>query len=483
MSASRVKRIAGPSVALVALALVLMVIGLAIVGPTAAATKGGAAATEPTKVADVNRGVIVQFGNPIKIGAHERVQAVVAFGGDVTIAGTVTDTVVAFGGDVHVLPSATIGRSLSTDEPAIVALGGAVTVDEGARMYGSIESHENGFSSWGGVPQVLDDLNPRAWAGFSFLGWLVQTLIFLVHGLVAAALLPKQMQAVGRTVMRRPGASLGWGALTFFIIVPIVAVILIVTIIGILVVIPAIVIVPLFYFFASVAVASMIAQLLLTKGGRQEGLMLATAFGIVGTSIIAQIPVAGALAVLVMILFGTGAAVLATINWRRERRAVAAPVPPWPNGPAGGAYPPLPSDAPLSPAPAAPNAMPASNTASSLAGAASAPAPTAASEVPAAEPSGTSAPPLGAPTQALPAAAPPLVAPVAPQRIAAPPMMPPSAPTQVEPPAGDEPTQSAPAPVEPVTEVQAGEAVTNIVSEPSTSEPPENAQTEDRGPA
>jgi hypothetical protein len=51
--------------------------------------------------------------------------------------------------------------------------------------------------------------------------------------------------------------------------------------------------------------------------------------------------VAGALALLAMTLFGTGAAILAMVEWRRARAMTAAPVPA--GGPAGG---PAPAGAP-----------------------------------------------------------------------------------------------------------------------------------------
>ena len=63
------------------------------------------------------------------------------------------------------------------------------------------------------------------WSAFSpfasFAGWLVSTVIFLLFGLLAAALMPGQMRAVGRKVTSRPGASLGWGALNVIVIVPV----------------------------------------------------------------------------------------------------------------------------------------------------------------------------------------------------------------------------------------------------------------------
>ena len=57
-------------------------------------------------------------------------------------------------------------------------------------------------------------------------------------GLVAAALMPKQMRAVQRKLAQKTAASLGWGALTFFVIAPAVLVVLVISVVGLLLVVP-----------------------------------------------------------------------------------------------------------------------------------------------------------------------------------------------------------------------------------------------------
>jgi hypothetical protein len=329
MRTDSIRRVLIPSAALLLLAIALMLAGLGLTGAAQAAPT-----VKPSQAAVTiqTRDMIVEFGDPVDIAANERVEAVVSFGGDVTVAGTVTSTIVAFGGDVRLLPTASVGGGLTdSQDPSVFAMGGTITVEEGAQVNGTLERVSEG--DWS---QLLNIDVPRpdyTWGGFSFFGWLVQTAVFLVLGLVAAALLPKQMLAIGRTLAARPGGSLGWGALVFFIIVPAAAIVLAISIIGILVLIPALVVVPLFYFFAGLSVAAFIAQRLLSKG-RQGGLMLATAVGVVVTTIISQVPFGGALAVLALTLFGTGAAVLALLEWRKNRRTLRTPAPA--GGPAGG---------------------------------------------------------------------------------------------------------------------------------------------------
>src|SRR5665811_1493462 len=91
----------------------------------------------------------------------------------------------------------------------------------------------------------------RPWWGFTLMGWIVQTAFFLVLALVAAALMPRQLRAVQRSLRLKPAGSLGWGALIFFIVGPAVLVVLVISIVGLLVVVPYVLLVLLAYFFAT----------------------------------------------------------------------------------------------------------------------------------------------------------------------------------------------------------------------------------------
>src|SRR5450759_1343425 len=114
-----VMRILRPSVALATRALALIVLGLVLTGSaTAASTQPYPTATPLASSGEV-RGAIVQFGEDVTVPVGDRVEAVVAFGGDVTIDGAVKGPVVAFGGDV--LVRGTVGD-------AVVAFGGNVTL-------------------------------------------------------------------------------------------------------------------------------------------------------------------------------------------------------------------------------------------------------------------------------------------------------------------------------------------------------------------
>jgi hypothetical protein len=160
--------------------------------------------------------------------------------------------------------------------------------------------------------------------GLSFFGWLAQTAFFLVLALVAAALMPGQLRGVQAQLPRRPWASLGWGALVFFIVAPATLVVLVISIIGLLLVVPYAVFLLLALFFVTTAVAAFLAQKALTAFRGKESLMLAVTVGVVGTTVVSRIPVAGPLVLVVMMVMGTGAAVLGFAQHRRARREAEA---------------------------------------------------------------------------------------------------------------------------------------------------------------
>ncbi len=354
MRPDRVTRILAPSLALVALAALLVLLGLALAGPAHAGTKETAspkakAAASPAAKAKVSpsgepaivlqRGAEVQFGEDVYVPAGTTTPSVVAFGGDITVDGTVTDAVVAFGGDVRIRgtvgtstvvfggdvtvgPHAVLGSDLKKNDASLVLFGGELTQAPGAEIVGQTETFKGvdvgGAFGWAAKGFLL---NP---GGFSFIGWLLQTAFCLVLALVITALMPKQVRAVQHNVGRKPWASLGWGALVLFVVAPAVLLVLVISIIGLLLVLPYLLIVFLAYFIAATGAAAFLAQRVITGFGGKENLMLAVTVGVVGTTVVSQIPVAGPLLMLVLMVLGIGAAAIGAADWRRRRREAAA---------------------------------------------------------------------------------------------------------------------------------------------------------------
>jgi hypothetical protein len=360
-------------------ALVLAVLAVALVpGAIAAPSPSAAPTLQPAqdyRVVDKGRGVL-EFGNDVRIepgstidwvvlfggdvDVRGRVRGpVVAFGGDVVVSGVVTEEVVAFGGDVRLEETARVGTRLAEDEPGVVAFGGAVTTAAGAQVRGGIERVRGDEIGRAIGLGVSDTVTAPFRALFSFTGWLVLTLVLVVLGLVAAALLPHQLAAVQRHLTLRPWGSLGWGALTFFVLVPLAIVVLVISIVGILLLIPLAVVLPLAYFFAATAAVALVADRLVAgRVADRNRLLLAVTLGITGLMAITWIPVVGALVAGLATVMGTGAAVLAANEWRQRRKAAragalpsGAPMPPGGPVPPGAPIPPggQPGGAPLQP--------------------------------------------------------------------------------------------------------------------------------------
>ncbi|HEY5387186.1 MAG TPA: hypothetical protein VIL79_04710, partial [Thermoleophilia bacterium] len=146
MTTQRITRILRPAVALVALALALVALGLVLTNPAAAASPQPSLTPKALATSGGTRGAIVQFGADVTVPAGDRVEAVVAGGGDVTIDGTVTGSVVAFGGnvlvrgtvendivsfggDVRLAPTAVVGSTMSGQDKSLVLFGGTLTRD------------------------------------------------------------------------------------------------------------------------------------------------------------------------------------------------------------------------------------------------------------------------------------------------------------------------------------------------------------------
>ncbi len=340
MKHDRTLRILRPSLALLALAAALVLLGLAIAGPARAAASTPSPAATPAGAVVVQRDDVVRFGEDVLVPKGTQVPTAAAFGGDIRVEGTVTDAViafggdvivngtvggatVAFGGDVTVGPTAVVGRDLSPTEASLILFGGKLTRSPSATVTGEVQTFNavdwDKALGWAARSIFVNPL----W-GLSFWGWVVQTAFFLVLALVAAALMPRQLRGVHRHLGAKPWASLGWGALLFFIVGPAILVVLVISVIGLLLVVPYGLFVLLAYFFVTTGVASFLAQKVLTGFGGKENLMLAVTIGVLMTTVVSRIPVAGPLLVAGMMIFGAGAAALGVAEWRRTRREQAA---------------------------------------------------------------------------------------------------------------------------------------------------------------
>lgn len=301
---------------LLALLAVLVSLGiLALAAPVRAATGG----------AQQSVGNIVEVDQDVTVPSGTTADNVFVVGGSVTIAGTVRNVVAGIGADVRLLPSARVGTAGGAGDTSLVVVGGTLTSAPGATILGD--------TTYEPLSAVRDVFTSGFWepiatpfAGLSLIGWAGSTVLLVLLGLLVAAVLPRQTRASEERIGRHFWSSLGWGALTALVIVPLITLALVVTIIGILVAIPWMFAAVALFLFGYLAFGAFLGRSLLRLVGyRGDSLMLAVAVGVIASQLVRLIPYVGAPIVAVMWTIGGGGAIAAFFVWRRSRRAGAVP--------------------------------------------------------------------------------------------------------------------------------------------------------------
>lgn len=333
----------------------------------AESTLTNSAATDVAQQEPHSRGAVVAFGQTARSREGQSPEAVVAIGGsaeansnvreavvailgDANAKGDVGEAVVAIFGNAHaegkvrdavvaILGNVTLGSNAVVRDA--IAIGGTVTLAEGAKVHGTIQ--EIPFSI-PGLPNVQElplwirecvfKLRPLsfqvAWP------WAVAGVFFLVYALTALAF-PRPVAASLDEINRRPATTFFVGMLVKTILLPVLTLILFATGIGILV-IP--------FLFAAVLFAAIVGKVAMLQylGGaltRAVGVsgtannLLALVIGSVIVLMLYVIPIVGFLAYAIFGLWALGAAVTATFtNISREKpRPPQSTIPPGPATP------------------------------------------------------------------------------------------------------------------------------------------------------
>jgi cytoskeletal protein CcmA (bactofilin family) len=283
---------------------------------------------------EVVNGPVVSFDGPVTVNGTVNGRIFVA-DGRVTIRGRVTGSVLVVHGDVL------ITGSVGDD---VVALDGRITTHDGARVSGDVKSRQEPDVAAGTVTGSVKKLNiSNLFGGILFVFliylWVAVTLSVALLGFLFVLLFPRAADATA-TAGRRFWPTVGWGAL-IGIVGPILGVLVLVTIVGIpfgLGMLSALnVLAPLGY-----VASSLILGRLMVKGtstGARIGAFFA-GFGILRA--VALIPGIGAIAWVLVCMYGLGA--LAQAAWRAGRQPPAVPLP--------EALPASPTSQPPEPAPA-----------------------------------------------------------------------------------------------------------------------------------
>src|SRR3954467_5378255 len=192
----------------------------------------GAGLASPAFAADGSdelndRDQIVMNGRLI-VADGDTVDSAVLFHGSATIDGTVTKSVVVFDGPTE------ISGHVQQD---VFVFNGPVTVLSGAQIDGDLVTSETptveqGATVTGDQQRVSTRFDAGAVGVASrFAWWLGYSVSTLFLGLLLLLIGPALDTAIVRAIRERMGASIGWGALVFFLL-PIVAVLLLVIVVA-----------------------------------------------------------------------------------------------------------------------------------------------------------------------------------------------------------------------------------------------------------
>ena len=256
----------------------------------------------------------IVLNGQLNVGEGETVDTAVLFHGSASIAGTVTKSLVVFDG-----PTEISGHVLGD----VVVFNGAVTVRSTARIDGDLVTSETPIVELGaavtGRQQRVSTRFNTGEIGFAsrIVWWIGYSVSTLALGLLLLLFAPTVDGAIVRAARERMGASIGFGALVFFLL-PIAAILFLVTVVAIPLGLFMLLALGLLYTVGYVAGAHAIGRLLV-KAPTTRFLASLVGWGIL--RVLGLIPVLGGLAWMLASIFGLG------VLWVAGRRKADAPMP------------------------------------------------------------------------------------------------------------------------------------------------------------
>lgn len=202
--------------------VLVVALGLAVVGALAAP-----AAAQARTEADPPEQIVLS--GRLVVAPGDTVDSAVSFDGPATIEGRVTDSLVVFRGDTEIS---------GTVDGDVVVFDGAVVVRSGATIGGNLvtvsaPTVEPGATIRGGQQRFDARLDAgRLGLASRIAWWIGYSVSTLLLGLALLALAPGLDHAIAGVVWTRLGASVGLGAVAFFML-PLVAVLLLAIVVAI----------------------------------------------------------------------------------------------------------------------------------------------------------------------------------------------------------------------------------------------------------
>jgi hypothetical protein len=238
----------------------------------------------------------------------------VLFHGSATIDGTVTGSVVVFDGATE------ISGHVQKD---VFVFNGDVTVRSGAQIDGDLVTGQTPTvepgATVGGQQQRVSTRFDAGAIGFAsrVAWWIGYSVSTLVLGLLLLLFAPGLDSAITRAVRERLGASVGFGALVFFLL-PIVAVLFLAVVVAIPLGLFLLLALALLYTFGYVAGAHAIGRLLVRSPTTSRFVAFLAGWAVL--RVLGLVPVLGGLAWTLASILGLG------VLWVASRRAAAEPM-------------------------------------------------------------------------------------------------------------------------------------------------------------
>jgi hypothetical protein len=287
---------------------VLVLGGTLVLGGLLAAPAGAVNGSDEL----TNNDQIVMNGRLI-VAQGDTVDSAVLFHGSATIDGTVTKSVVVFDGPTE------ISGHVQED---VFVFNGTVTVRSGAQIDGDLVTSETPTVEQGatvsGQQQRVSTRFDAGAVGIAsrFAWWLGYSISTLVLGLLLLLFAPRIDAAIVRAMRDRTGASIGFGALVFFLL-PIVAVFMLVIVIALPLGLFMLLALALLYSVGYVAGAHAIGRLVVKAPATSRFLAFLAGWAIL--RVIALVPALGGLVWLLASIFGLG------VLWVAGRLAAGQP--------------------------------------------------------------------------------------------------------------------------------------------------------------
>jgi len=244
---------------------------------------------------------IFKIGSDVTIEKGQKIQSVVAIGGQITVSGAVEKSVVAIGGSVVLTKTAVVKGN-------VVSLGGVIVIARDASVGGDLTEINSS-----NLYETLAAALSSEWEGWSWIFAVISLSIFfviLVLALLIAALLPKPVRIVSEAIHENTFKVVLCGILGLVLIAPL-ALLLTISVVGIALIPLEVIIVVCSVLLGFIAVSRIIGGKALRLFKRPNpGIVRETFWGLLIIWLIGWIPYVGWMVKAIAIVLGLGSVLI-----------------------------------------------------------------------------------------------------------------------------------------------------------------------------